>query len=116
MIEEEVKEEIKEEMETHAGPEEGKFVSLYCVVWEKNNYKKQLWKNVKTSLSKHKVICDRISQEKLLPINQKKKKGYKTVCLRFSGVLRLSLMKDLNIHFKGMLHFSFWMFRCVWYL
>ena len=32
MIEEEVKEEIKEEMETHAGPEEGKFVTLYCVI------------------------------------------------------------------------------------
>lgn len=69
MMEEEVKEEIKEEMETHAGPEEGKFVSLYCVV-----RKKQLWKKVKISLSKHKVTCDRISQEKLLPINQKKKK------------------------------------------
>lgn len=35
MMEEEVKEEIKEEMETHAGPEEGKFVSLYCVVRKK---------------------------------------------------------------------------------
>lgn len=32
MMEEEVKEEIKEEMETHAGPEEGKFVTLYCVI------------------------------------------------------------------------------------
>lgn len=32
MIEEEVKEEIKEEMETHAGPEEGRFVFLYCIV------------------------------------------------------------------------------------
>lgn len=32
MIEEEMKEEIKEEMETHAGPEEGKFVTLCCVM------------------------------------------------------------------------------------
>lgn len=32
MMEEEVKEEIKEEMETHTGPEEGKFVTLYCVI------------------------------------------------------------------------------------
>lgn len=54
MIEEEVKEEIKEEMETHAGPEEGKFVSLYCVVWEKTTIKKQLWKKVKPSFSEHK--------------------------------------------------------------
>lgn len=38
MIEEEVKEEIKEEMETHTGPEEGKFVTLYCVM----RLKKQL--------------------------------------------------------------------------
>lgn len=42
MMEEEVKEEIKEEMETHAGPEEGKFVSLYCVVWEKNSSERRL--------------------------------------------------------------------------
>lgn len=32
MMEEEVKEEIKEEMETHTGPEEGKFVTLFCVI------------------------------------------------------------------------------------
>lgn len=89
MIEEEVKEEIKEEMETHAGPEEGKFVSLYCVVWEKNNYKKQLWKNVKTSLSKHKVICDRISQEKLLPINQKKKKRLQDGMLKIEWCVKI---------------------------
>lgn len=74
MIEEEVKEEIKEEMETHAGPEEGRFVFLYCIVWEKKQLQKKLWKKVKPSFSEHKVICDRISWEKLLPINQKKKK------------------------------------------
>lgn len=33
MMEEEVKEDVlKEEMETHAGPEEGNFVTLYCVI------------------------------------------------------------------------------------
>lgn len=37
MIEEEMKEEIKEEMETHAGPEEGKFVTLLCNEIKKNN-------------------------------------------------------------------------------